>query len=217
MNIGPKFSENRPEMNDTDKQSLSALIDNEVDDLELRRLLKAVEVNSDLQSTWGRMNLVQAVLHDGNVQHSTVLPLIGDDFANKVAEAIAHEPRPSVTQTLAGNWGKSFAKLGIAASVALAFFLGMQATVFQPEYSGSGVAPLARQVDQLNFESLSGAAQNNATLIAESTVRQVDPEAFQRLEDYINSVSISPEEPAQLEQLQDSPLYRLVNEIQNSQ
>jgi sigma-E factor negative regulatory protein RseA len=204
-------------MSNTDKESLSALIDNETDDLELRRLLKAVELDSDLQSTWERMNLVQAVLHDDNVQHSAVLPLVGSNFADKVAKAIAAESGPSVNPKLINQWGKSFAKLGIAASVALAFFLGMQTIVTQQDYPGSGAAPLAQQSEQLDPQPLTGIAQNNDSLVAESPIQQVDPEARQRLEDYIRSVSIRPEEPAQLENLQDSPLYRLVNEIQNSQ
>ncbi len=48
-------------------------------------------------------------------------------------------------------------------------------------------------------------------------VREVDPDARQRLEDYIRSVSITPDEPQQIEQLQDSPFYRLVNELQDPQ
>jgi len=212
-----KDIENRPVMSNTDKESLSALIDNEADDLELRRLLKAVELDSDLQATWERMNLVQAVLHDDNVQHSSVLPLIGSNFADKVADAIDAEPSPTANPLSISNWGKSFAKLGIAASVALAFFLGMQTVVTQQDYSGSGTAPVAQKSDQLDSQSVSGIAQNSDSLVSESALQQVDPEARQRLEDYIRSVSIRPEEPAQLENLQDSPLYRLVNEIQNSQ
>ena len=204
-------------MSNTDKESLSALIDNETDDLELRRLLKAVELEPDLKATWERMNLVQAVLHDDNVQHFSALPLIGSNFADRVADAIAAEPSPSANSLSLSHWGKSFAKLGIAVSVALAFFLGMQTTITKQDYPGPGTAPLVQQSDQLDSQPLVGIAQNSDSLVSESSIQQVDPEARQRLEDYIRSVSIRPEEPAQLENFQDSPLYRLVNEIQNSQ
>jgi sigma-E factor negative regulatory protein RseA len=201
-------------MSNKDKESLSALIDNEIDDLELRRLLKAVELDAELRSTWERMNLVQAVLHDDNVQHSTVLPHLGNNLANRVADVIANEPGQTEKPAQLGDWGKSFAKIGIAASVALAFFLGMQTTMIEPGPAVAGVVPVAQQSEA---EYVSVVAQNSDSSAVELAVQQVDPEARQRLEDYIKSVSIRAEEPVQLEQLQDSPLYRLVNEIQNNQ
>ena len=53
-------------------------------------------------------------------------------------------------------------------------------------------------------------------LASEATdeTRQVNPEARQRLEEYIRSASITRDQPTPIEQLEDSPLYRLVNEIQ---
>jgi negative regulator of sigma E activity len=158
---------------------------------------------------------MKQTLHDDNVQHSTSIHLFGDNFADKVASAIAGETIAPAKPELKSSWGKSFAQLGIAASVALAFFLGMQ--TIMPQQEQSGTAPVAQQSDTSNSQSLTGVAQTEETLVTEPAIQQVDPEARQRLEDYIRSVSIRPEEPAQLESLQDSPLYRLVNEIQNSQ
>lgn len=204
-------------MNRIDSESLSALIDNETDELELRRLLKAVEQDAELLNVWERMNLVQAVLHDDNVKNYKGLKLTGGDFAAKVAEVIAQEPGPSQNVIKNINWTQSLAKFGIAASVALAFFLGMQTTTNHSGLSGQTVPALAGQVAPLVPQEQNQADNDTGVLLAETTVSEVDPLARQRLEDYIKSVSITPEEPVQLEPLQNSPLYRLVNEIQNSQ
>ena len=57
-----------------------------------------------------------------------------------------------------------------------------------------------------------------ATLVAETRVVEtlpatVDPEAQQRLRDYIESMSFDGAEPVRMEHIQDSPLYRLVNDL----
>jgi hypothetical protein len=52
-----------------------------------------------------------------------------------------------------------------------------------------------------------------ATLVAETLPVTVDPEAQQRLRDYIESMSFDDAEPVRMEHIQDSPLYRLVNDL----
>jgi len=218
-------------MNSQDKETLSAMLDNEADELELRRILKTAGDDPQLADTWQRMSLVQAVLHDDNVKDSW--HLIGSDskFSATVMQAIAAEPVPQSSGVDSDGkvkqWTQPLAKLGIAASVALAFFLGMQISVSEP---GTVITPMAQQQ---SVEG-SGEVDSSATIIAvaadstaaESTVREVDPEARQRLEEYIQSVSITRDEPQQLEleqlqqsspleQLQNSPLYRVVNEVQD--
>lgn len=50
-------------MSDKLFESISALMDNEVDDLELRRLLKEMETNDELALVWSRYHVARAVLH----------------------------------------------------------------------------------------------------------------------------------------------------------
>ena len=210
-------------MDNRDSETLSAMLDNEADELELRRMLKTASENPQVADAWQRMcliqALIQALLHDDNLKASRQLTMPGNDFSAKVMQAIADEPVPNVADGKALQWKQPLAKLSLAASVALAFFLGMQITVNQPE--GGVSLPVVQQqsVDE------GGKSETNPTLLAtaadsgpvESVPREVDPEARQRLEEYIQSVSITRDEPPQLEQPQDSPLYRLVNEIQDSQ
>jgi sigma-E factor negative regulatory protein RseA len=204
-------------MNSRDKEALSAMLDNEADELEVRRILQSVGEDPELVQTWQRMSLVQALLHDDKMKISSNFTGCDVGFSDAVARAIADETlTPPVIQSKSFQWKQPLAKLGIAASVAAAFFLGMQSAVNQP--AGDLPLPLAqgRSIDSTADSDANGPA-TSALADAEPAVRQVDPQARQRLEDYIQSVSITREEPQQLEQLQDSPLYRLVNEIQNSQ
>lgn len=218
-------------MNSQDLETLSAMLDSEASELELRRVLKAIVEDPDIAGTWERMSLVQAVLHDDNLKDYKRLLTVGGSFSRSVAQAIANEPVPTASGSAApdsidaspARWTRPLAKMAVAAAVALAFFLGMQTTINSP--TSDVAAPVAqRQAGQQEPASapgnsapalLAGAGANDTAQPV--IVREVDPQARQRLEEYIQSVSITREEPQQLEQLEDSPLYRLVNEIQGSQ
>lgn len=197
-------------------ESLSALLDNEADDLELRRVLSSIDENPELAQSWERMNLVQAVLHDVNVQNSRTVQVAAGNLSRNVAAAIASETAPQAPAPSL-KLGRSAARLAIAASVALAFFMGMQTTFLQQDTVNGQLVPVASQQSN-GGQNLSAALESQQQLAQTQTLRQeVDPEARQRLEDYIRSVTITREEPQQLEQLQDSPLWRLVNDIRNKQ
>ena len=45
------------------QESLSALMDNEADELEVRRVLQAAEQDPALRSTWSRYQVARAVMH----------------------------------------------------------------------------------------------------------------------------------------------------------
>ena len=108
-------------MNSQDLETLSALLDGEAHELELRRVLKAGESDPQIAATWERMSLVQALLHDDNLISSRH-PLIPDNnVAKAVEQAIADEPVPELDAGEAvksARWAQPLAKLGIAASVA---------------------------------------------------------------------------------------------------
>ena len=57
-------------MSDFDAESLSALLDNEADDLSIPRVLESYEDNPDIVEKWRRYNLVQAAIHGDVVQVS---------------------------------------------------------------------------------------------------------------------------------------------------
>lgn len=185
-------------MNDAVKESMSALMDGEGSELDLQRVLKAMADDPAVAAQWNRYHLTQAVLQDAGVAP------VSERLAQSVAAAIAQSPQPRRAWT----FGPGLARVALAASVALAVFLGLQ-TALRP---GDSVSATVAQ-------SSAPAPAVVAPTVAEPVTigpRQVDPAARQRLEDYIKRVAIAPESPpaTQLQQLQDSPLFRLVNDSQ---
>lgn len=111
-------------------QSLSNLMDNEADELELRRLLRAcddgqISDDQDLADTWHRYHLVRSVLHRELEQESLT------DIADRVSAALELEPAPDMKRSWFGPWQQRLndlsntwmAKGMIAAGVALAVVL----------------------------------------------------------------------------------------------
>lgn len=116
-------------MSDNIHQSLSHLMDNEADELELRRILKACDEQGGehLADTWHRYHLVRSVLHKEFEQEQLV------DIADRVAAALELEPVPARQKKLFDNWRRRAAEISdtwmakgaIAASVAAAVVLLM--------------------------------------------------------------------------------------------
>ena len=184
------------------RESLSALLDNEATELDIQRILKAMEHDPEIARVWERYCLGQSLIHDPAVYRAA------PDLAGRVSDALRHEAVPAGSSLLTGR--QVLVKLAIAASVAVVVFAGMQFSLQQD------AVPVASQVTQPATEAPAGlneASGISPTLVADVPTSEVDPLARQRLEDYIRSVSIAPEEPPQLQNVQDSPLFRLVNEI----
>lgn len=107
-------------MNDEDmKERLSALVDNELDELDERRVLSALADDTALRSTWERYHLVRAALRQD------LEMVVTHDMSQRLAQQIAAEPSVEVTfkrRRLAHLMG-TFA---IAASVAAIAIVGVQ-------------------------------------------------------------------------------------------
>ena len=126
-------------------ESLSALMDNQASELEIQRLLKALESDPEIKTTWSRFQLASAGLKRD-------LPMmVSSDFAARVSAAIeaeeSHSLPPEVSvqsvaaQSASGNvvamplrWWQQAGRVAVAASVAGALIVGVQ------QYQ-SGVAP----------------------------------------------------------------------------
>ncbi|GIT22678.1 MAG: hypothetical protein CM1200mP40_23600 [Gammaproteobacteria bacterium] len=83
-------------MSEHEKESLSALLDNEADDLELRRLLKSYESDPEIRETWERYSLAQALLHGETVP-------ISSNLSARIHEKIVAEPLFQRHDFLIGN------------------------------------------------------------------------------------------------------------------
>jgi sigma-E factor negative regulatory protein RseA len=117
-------------------ESLSALMDNQASELEIQRLLKALDSDLELKSTWSRYQIASAGLKGK-------LPVMAtSDFASRISTAIDAEetyslqPQVAPQQTsnpAAGNviamplrWWQQAGRVAVAASVAGALVVGVQ-------------------------------------------------------------------------------------------
>ncbi len=211
----------QPDTATSAEQALSALMDGELGEFELRRLLAIIQARPDLLATWERYNLVRAAFQPEPLTFKSLASrddmLLPDALSSRIMVAIAEEPVPASAQTESGTdasqaarWKGTVARLAVAASVAVAVFAGMQTLLDQPS------SPMLADVQ--------GTPSVNPQHDAAVQIA-VDSEAQQRLNDYIRSVSI----PGRLEPvsesyniLLESPMLRpvsdreLVEEVQRT-
>ncbi len=198
-----------------ERESLSALMDGQGDELELRRLLKTLDSDpagaERMLGSWQRYHLVQDLIHDRGMP-------VSSNLAAQVAARIDDEPALPANAT--AGWQQTFAKFAIAASVAAVFVIGMQASLQQPATSGPAPA-LATDSTAPAVEADSGSnpsaplAQPEMAMLADGAALTVDPEAAARLRNYLQSIAIDVSEPVVTQHIQDSPLFRLVNQVQD--
>jgi sigma-E factor negative regulatory protein RseA len=108
------------------KESVSALMDGEADELELRRLL--TKENSGLvDGQWSRYHLVRDVLQNDS-QEASFRHL---DISMQVSEAIGEKPLSTIQSARSKLW-QPIARFAVAASVAVVVVIGVQSTQQQP-------------------------------------------------------------------------------------
>ena len=97
------------------QESLSAVMDNEADELELRRVLNAFD-DAETRDTWSRYQVARAVMHK-----DLLIPRL--DIAAAVSAALADEAVPA--KAARGPW-RSLGRLAVAASVTVAVLAGVR-------------------------------------------------------------------------------------------
>ncbi|VXC52390.1 Sigma factor AlgU negative regulatory protein [Pseudomonas sp. 8Z] len=95
-------------------ESLSAVMDNEADELELRRVL-AASADGELRDTWSRYQVARAVMHK-----ELLVPRL--DISAAVSAALADEAVPVRKAPL---W-RSIGRVAVAASVTVAVLAGVR-------------------------------------------------------------------------------------------
>lgn len=199
----------------TDEQALSALMDSELGEFELRRLLANVAASPELQQTWERYNLARAAFEpeplDLRSARASLTTESSERLLDRIMLTVNQEPlevgnnvRNAITKPIQRkSWLHGLARLAIAASVAVAVFAGMQSQLLspsgQPEIADAGAA--------------SEQSERN-TLERQNVQLAVDEAAQQRLNDYIRSVSIPgrAEAPTPFNILEESSMLRPVSD-----
>ena len=193
--------------NRSHEETLSALMDNEADEMELRRLLKDLPQEPELAETWKRFHLARSVVHNEEMLS------VSSATTSRIFSAIAAEPAYEAGRTgsvskprLQSTWLENVGRIAIAASVALAAFIGLQSTLFSP----SAEMPVAG--------AKSAVADPQAKVAISQESNGFDAEAQRRLNDYISGVSIQYGDETgtapEFNILQDSQLIRQVNQIE---
>ena len=108
-------------MNDRMRESLSALMDDQANELELERVLSQLATNEELRQTWTRYNLAQQTLHSFHCAH------VEWDISSRVQAAIAGSQTAVMTGTHSptrNRFIRPLVSFGVAASVALTVVVG---------------------------------------------------------------------------------------------
>ncbi len=160
-------------------ESLSALMDGQVSELELQRMLKTTSEDADLRARWNRYHVVHAALK------KDLTCLAPADFASRISAAIDAEDKLEVVQSQSpktkasgsavlaiNNWWANIGRVAIAASVAGAVVLGVQQMQTQPGASSDLVAssekmtPLVQEQSAVNLPSGINAPELTARTVA---------------------------------------------------
>ncbi|MCK2182703.1 sigma-E factor negative regulatory protein [Halomonas getboli] len=145
-------------MSQNARESLSALMDNEGDELELRRVLKSLDDEPDAADAWRRYHMMRSLMRRENDVDMTA------DLSAGVMAALQDEPTPlpasSETSRRSLPLGRS---AGIAAAVSLMVITGVQ---FYNGASplGGGEAPVATNAGATNASATSVATHATSGL-----------------------------------------------------
>ncbi|MDR2213928.1 MAG: sigma-E factor negative regulatory protein [Pseudomonadales bacterium] len=100
-----------------DREALSALMDDEATELEIRRLVRRLPQQPELLATWKRYQRINAVLHESPIRPDL-------DLLPGIQAALAADAAPSKTQRVAGRLLRLTGQGAIAASVAAFVLVG---------------------------------------------------------------------------------------------
>ncbi|MDE0037639.1 MAG: sigma-E factor negative regulatory protein [Gammaproteobacteria bacterium] len=122
-------------------EALSAVVDGEAEELELRRVLNAAERDPELRAKWERLHLIGDVMRGGAMR-------LGDRGVADLVEPSMQGVDEDVAN--GGSWGPRLAGVAAAAAVIVAVtFVALQDT------RGTDSQPLVAQSDTIVAEPLS--------------------------------------------------------------
>ncbi|WP_043526657.1 sigma-E factor negative regulatory protein [Litchfieldella xinjiangensis] len=146
-------------MNQNARESLSALMDNEGDELELRRVLKTLDESPDDAEAWRRYHLARSLM-----QRDRWLD-VSTDLSAGIMRKLQDEPLPEMEKVSTKRSGTfSFAgSAAIAAAVSLMVITGVQF------YNGDGDEPASMAGTSTQAPQTGTGADASATLAASSS------------------------------------------------
>ncbi|MFZ4791224.1 MAG: sigma-E factor negative regulatory protein [Candidatus Competibacteraceae bacterium] len=122
---------------------LSALVDEQLDALEINLALRRLSRDRGLQACWERYHLISDALQ-GHLPDT-----LDPAFAARLHEAIANEPLPQSTIKPLPAWYKPVTGFGLAASVALVALVGIQMKT--PDVASTPIAQTAASAGSIGI------------------------------------------------------------------
>jgi sigma-E factor negative regulatory protein RseA len=148
-------------MSDRNKESLSALMDGEADELEIRRVLNQLDKDDELRDNWKNYHLMGSLMRDESIDSLDLTRGINQVLDGELAPKGASDvnaPGAMVSQVKRsrGAWYKPLTSVAVAASVTLAVLLGVQS--IEPSdglgLAANGVNSSSLQQGELTASSL---------------------------------------------------------------
>lgn len=121
-------------MTGRNKESLSALMDGEADELEVRRILNQLDNNDELRENWKNYHLMGSLMRGESFDSIDLTTGINnrldglDDPLHDATEVAAADPQVALADKAQAQapWYKPLTSVAVAASVTLAVLLGVQ-------------------------------------------------------------------------------------------
>jgi sigma-E factor negative regulatory protein RseA len=186
---------------DTLHESLSALMDGEATELELRRILKSED--ESLEERWHRYHLASAALRG---EYKLDKPV---DLASSISAAIQEEPSLNVKSKDKGsNFWSNFGRFAVAASVAGAFVVGVQ---FAPNETVNNIAeaPITTPAPALGQPQLGN--DTNVSVVSQDDSRAIAPRPVEKA-----PITINEDTRQQLQQMGDEINHLMLEHAQNA-
>ncbi|MFT5592480.1 MAG: sigma-E factor negative regulatory protein RseA [Oceanicoccus sp.] len=168
-------------MSEKQTESLSALMDGELDELSMRRVLNELDSDPAMKAQWARFHLAR------DAMKGDVSPFANLDISSAVSQALSEEPAGH-QQATQKPWFKAVAGLSIAASVAFAVVIGarfnplMQSPGFDDQLANkSKVEIVTPDVSKFRSPSMIAQSQNGIEGVNEQELQQ----AQERLNSYL--------------------------------
>lgn len=168
-------------MNERNKESLSALMDGEADELEIRRVLNQLDKDDELRDNWKNYHLMGSLMRDESFDSLDLTRGINQILDGELAPSGAADinapqsPCESHVQKSSNAWYKPLTSVAVAASVTLAVLLGVQS--IEPD-KGLGLADNRANTSQVQQGELT------ASSLTIEEQQQLES-AQQQLQDYI--------------------------------
>ncbi|MGR6872955.1 sigma-E factor negative regulatory protein [Pseudomonas sp. HK3] len=167
-------------MNEKQTESLSALMDGELDELSMRRVLGEVDNDPAMKAQWSRFHVARDALK------GDTSPFANLDISAAVSDALAQESMGH-QQTIQKPWFKAIAGLSVAASVAFAVVIGARFNPLTQQsfddqlVNKSKVEVVTPDVSKFRSPSMIAQGQNGIEGVDEQELQQ----AQERLNSYL--------------------------------